>query len=573
MRRSTTADDGRPLRVLAACRISNDDDSSFSLERQREKLQEWLHDNPHCTLVHVTEDRSVSGAVDLKDRPELGPWLADGKRDEWDAVWVSTQDRLGRDDLHFMAFVKDLLDWRKSICVHDDPSFDVRTETGRLIAYAKATQAAAELTRIRKRALDSRDYLRRKGLWAGGNLPFGYQPVPVMVDGKIHYKLAQQRDYAQLLRTVAQRLKDGESLANIARDLNDRGIPTWQDHLRTLPGPDGRKTKGAKGVQWHPSTIGRQFRKVSCIGQVAHVDKETGKTRVAELDNGDPVLFTDEPILTSEERAAVLAKIDERAAKPQRARRSVARLSGIARCGTCGGRMTVNRVTHKLKNGPVTYERYRCASTTTARQCAELAYIERHLLDAFLDDFLLAELGDKEEVRTIRTEGEDHGAELEQYRKRLARVEKEDEQGWYDDDRESYLKKRRNILARIKDLEARPVVPATVVHEPTGRTFGKKWDGMTTAEQREYLLTHHVVIGAWRGGLVPGQRAAFVWLGDFLEAARAMGVEPSYAADNSWGFRQWNTTDEQGAAAHRLIKEVAPEGQESSGAAHSPPRS
>ncbi|MFI0156565.1 recombinase family protein [Streptomyces lydicus] len=117
MRRSTTADDGRPLRVPAACRISNDDDSSSSLQRQREKLQEWLHDNPHCTLVHVTEDRSVSGAVDLKDRPELGPWLADGKRDEWDTVWVSTQDRLGRDDLHFMAFVKDLLDWRKDICV------------------------------------------------------------------------------------------------------------------------------------------------------------------------------------------------------------------------------------------------------------------------------------------------------------------------------------------------------------------------------------------------------------------------------------------------------------------------
>ncbi|MFI9358708.1 hypothetical protein [Streptomyces lydicus] len=151
-------------------------------------------------------------------------------------------------------------------------------------------------------------------------------------------------------------------------------------------------------------------------------------------------------------------------------------------------------------------------------------------------------------------------------------MEKEDEQGWYDDDRESYLKKRRNILARIKELEARPVVPATVVHEPTGRTFRKKWDGMTPAEQREYLLAHSVVIGAWRGGLVPGQRAAFVWLGDCLEAARAMGVEPPYAAD-SWGFRQWNTTDEQGAAARRLIKEVATEGQGPSGAAHSPPQS
>ncbi|MGP8300311.1 recombinase family protein [Streptomyces inhibens] len=561
MTRSTTANESRPLRVLAACRISNDDDSSSSIERQREKLKEWLYANPHCALVHVTEDRSVSGAVDLKDRPGLGPWLANGKRDEWDAVWVSTQDRLGRDDLHFMAFVKDLLDWQKGIYVYDDPSFDVSTETGRLIAYAKATQAAAELTRIRKRALDSRDYLRRKGLWAGGNLPFGYQPLSVVVDGKVHYKLAQEPEYANLLREVAQRIEDGESLANIARDLNDRKILTWQDYLRTLPGPEDRKPKGAKGVKWHPSTIGRQFRKLSCLGQTEYVDKETGKTRVAELDDGDPVMFTDEPILTHAEREAVLAKIDERAGKPQRARRSVARLSGIAKCGTCGQRMTINRVTHTLKNGLVTYERYRCASTTTAQQCAEPAYIERDVLDAFLDDFLLAELGDKEEVRTVKIKGEDHTAELEQYRSRLARVEKEDEQGWYDDDRDSYLKKRRNILARIKGLEAKPVIPSTVVYEPTGRTFRQKWEGMTTEEQREYLIAHNVVIGAWRGGTVQKQRAAFVWLGDFVEAARAMGMESSHGTDNSWGFSQWNTTGEQEQTAQCLIKEAMPEGQ------------
>lgn len=562
MKRTTTANDGRPLRVLAACRISNDDDSSSSIERQREKLKEWLYANPRCTLVHVTEDRSVSGAIDLKDRPELGPWLADDKRDEWDVVWVSTQDRLGRDDLHFMAFVKDLLDWQKGIYVYDDPSFDVSTETGRLIAYAKATQAAAELTRIRKRALDSRDYLRRKGLWAGGNLPFGYKPLSVVVDGKVHYKLTQEREYAKLLREVAQRIEDGESLANIARDLNNRKILTWQDYLRTLPGPEGREPKGAKGVKWHPSTISRQFRKLSCVGQVEYLDKETGKTRVAELDNGDPVMFTDEPILTHAEREAVLAKIDERASKPQRARRSVARLSGIAKCGTCGQRMTINRVTHNLKDGPVTYERYRCASTTTAQQCDEPAYIEKDVLDEILDDFLLSELGDKEEVRTVKTKGEDYTAELEQYRSRYARLEKEDEQGWYDDDRESYLKKRRNILARIRELEAKPVIPATVTYEPTGRTFRQKWEGMTIEEQREYLIAHNVVIGAWRRGIVPKQRAAFVWLGDFVEAAHAMGMESSPATDRDWGFRRWNTTEEQEMAAQRLIKEAMPEGHE-----------
>ncbi|MEV8477173.1 recombinase family protein [Streptomyces sp. NPDC051173] len=562
MKPITGPDGGRPLRILAALRISLDDDSSSSIERQREKLKEWLHVNPRCTLVHATEDRSVSGAVDLKDRPELGPWLAEDKRDQWDAVWVSTQDRLGRDDLHFMAFVKDLLDWQKGIYVHDDPSFDVSTETGRLIAYAKATQAAGELTRIRKRALDSRDYLRRNGLWAGGNLPFGYEPAPVAVGDKTHYTLVQQRDYAKLLREVVQRVEDGESLAQIARDFNEREILTWQDYLRTLPGREGRKPKGPKGVQWHPSTISRVFKKVSCIGWVQYQDREMGKVRIAELDNGEPVMFTDEPILAASERTAVLAKIEERAAKPQRARRSVARLSGIAKCGNCGQRMTINRVTHKLKSGAVTYERYRCASTTRASQCSMPAYIEKDIIDEFLDDLLLWKLGDKEEVRVIKNAGEDHTVELEQYRTRLARVEKEDEQGWYDDDRESYLKKRRNLVARIKELESKPVIPATVIYEPTGRTFRQKWEGMTDEEQREYLLAHNVLIGVWRSGIVPKQRAAFVWLGDLVEAAHAMGLEYDPDEDALWAFTRMNATEEQEAVAKKWIEESLPEGKE-----------
>ncbi|MFF2921833.1 recombinase family protein [Streptomyces celluloflavus] len=562
MKPITSTNGGRPLRVLAACRLSLDDDSSSSIERQREKLREWMYANPHCTLVHVTEDRSVSGAVDLKDRPELGPWLAEGKRDGWDAIWVSTQDRLGRDDLHFMAFVKDLLEWQKGIYVHDDPSFDVTTETGRLIAYAKATQAAAELTRIRQRALDSRDYLRRNGLWAGGNLPFGYKPVPLAVGDKVHYKLVQEPDYAKLLREIAQRVEGGEVLARIARDLNERGILTWQDHLRTLPGPDGHEPKGVRGVKWHPSTISRVFKKVSCIGWVQYEDKETGKIRVVELDNGEPVMFTDEPILTSAERATVLAKIEERVAKPQRARRSVARLSGIIKCGTCGQRMNINRITHKLKGGLATYERYRCASTTTAQQCNMPAYIEKDFIEEYLDELLLGQLGGKEEVRVVKNAGEDHTVELEQYRARLARVEKEDEQGWYDDDRESYLKKRRNLVARIKELEAKPVIPATVTYEPTGRTFRKKWEGMTDEEQREYLLAHNVLIGAWRSGVLPKQRAAFVWLGDLVEASRAMGVEHDRVRDAVWSFTRSNLTKEQEAAAKRWIERVLPEGKE-----------
>ncbi|MGW7387144.1 recombinase family protein, partial [Streptomyces sp. NPDC054794] len=110
-----------------------------------------VHPKAVGTPPDVGTGRSVSGSVDLPERPSMGPWLTEEGREKWDVLAVTTQDRLSRDDLHFMAFVKNVLDWGKTLVVLNDPSFDISTETGRLIAYAKATQAAAELRKIRQR--------------------------------------------------------------------------------------------------------------------------------------------------------------------------------------------------------------------------------------------------------------------------------------------------------------------------------------------------------------------------------------------------------------------------------------
>ncbi|GEB54108.1 recombinase family protein [Streptomyces cacaoi] len=556
--------DGKPLRVLAALRISLDDDASTSIERQWEEYRQWAKQYPGVTLVKATEDRSVSGSIDLKDRPQLGPWLTHDKRDEWDAIWVSTQDRLGRDDLHFMAFLKDVLDWQKLIYVGDDSAFDISTETGRLIAYAKATQAAGELRKIRERAQKSRDYLRRHGLWPGGNLPFGYKPVQIIVGEKIHYKLGQEKTYSKLLRKIREQIvRDKTPIRQIAAQLTSDEILTWKDYEATLPPLPGarKKKREPKGAAWHPSAIAALFKNVACIGWVTYTDKTTGKVRIAELDNGDPVMFTDEPILTEAEREEVLAVIEERGSKPLRARSEVSRESGVGRCGECGEGLTINRVTHRLKSGLKRYERYRCASSTKAIACPEPAYIEKDLLGGFVDSSILTQLGDKQEVRIKKQKGDDPRPELEKYRTRLDRVEKEDEEGLYDDDRESYFKKRKSLLAKIKELEAKPVIPDTVEYEFTGRTFGQKWQGMTSSEQREYLIAHNVVIGAWRSGQIESQRAAFIWFGDLVKAANAMGVEATPSDTPLWGFDRLNLTPEQEQKARELVAETLPEGE------------
>lgn len=243
-----------PQRALLAARISVDTDESTSIARQLEKLDAWAQQHSYA-VAGVVEDRSVSGSIDLPDRPSMGPWLTEEGREEWDVLAVTTQDRLSRDDLHFMAFVKNVLDWGKLLVVLDDPSFDISTETGRLIAYAKATQAAAELRKIRQRA-DARSYLRRNGLFAGGTTPCGYlyEESP---DGK-HYVLIPEPTYSKLVKEMSERVRAGVSTNQLARELNAKGVLTWRDHLRSPAGAEdqAQRRKGAHrgaGDQVEPS--------------------------------------------------------------------------------------------------------------------------------------------------------------------------------------------------------------------------------------------------------------------------------------------------------------------------------
>ncbi|MHA6763340.1 recombinase family protein [Streptacidiphilus sp. PAMC 29251] len=271
-------------RALLAARISHDTDESTSIERQLEKLHRGA-DERSLVVVDVVEDRTVSGAVDLKDRPSLGKWLTEEGRSQWDVLLVTTQDRLSRDDLHFAAFVGDMLRWGKQIIILDDPSLDLSTVDGRMIANIKAGMAAKELEKIKQRITDSRDFLRRKGRWGGGVPPFGYVGA-ARTDGTTEYKtLVQEPQYAELMRGMSERIRGGISTQVLARELNAAGTLAWRDRLRILAGRE------AKGTAWTPAVIQRIFKHPSCAGFLAYQGK------IFEDESGQPVMITDEPIL------------------------------------------------------------------------------------------------------------------------------------------------------------------------------------------------------------------------------------------------------------------------------------
>ncbi|WP_432117954.1 recombinase family protein [Streptomyces sp. bgisy032] len=524
-------------RALLAARISVDTDESTSIPRQLEKLHTWAQRLGH-EVAGVVEDRSVSGSVDLPERPSMGPWLTEEGREKWDVLAVTTQDRLSRDDLHFMAFVKNVLDWGKTLVVLDDPSFDIATETGRLIAYAKATQAAAELRKIRQRVADARDYLRRNGLFAGGTTPFGYLYAD-SPDGR-HYVLVPEAKYAKLLKEISERVRAGVSTNQVARELNDKGVLTWRDYLRELRGKDPRRRNGTaltepKGTNWSPQVVQRILKHPACAGFLAY------KGEPYEDDQGNLVMATEYPILTNTEWQATVAAIKSRGVSDIRRTNQASLLTGVARCGECGARMFCHRLKKTLATGEVkTYRHYSCTARSKGMPCSSPARIPEDLLNDVFEEALLSRLGELPEVVKVTEPGEDHTAELDQVTARLLRLEKDYENGRYDEPEkeESYWRMHGNLTRKQKELKAKPVRPAVTRYVETGLTWAQKWGGMRTEQRRDYLTGRDVRVYVWKQAIPNVAHGVVVSLGDLKQLAHAAGLDA--ASVEGWQMTGWN---------------------------------
>lgn len=228
------------------------------------------------------EDATVSGSINLDQRPSLGKWLREPLVHEWDALMVTTQDRISRDDMHWWTFVGWILDNDKHVLVLDDPSLNIHDEDGRMIAGIKATQAAKYRKAVQQKRLDQTKYYREQRLFPGGTWPFGYRAVRVHHNGSPRWRLAVDPVTGPLVREASDRIVNkGHSLGGIAKDWNSRGVLTALDYQRYVNGQEGRenvKTE-VKGTKWATSTMTAVFTKPSLMGYAMHkgeVRKESG---------------------------------------------------------------------------------------------------------------------------------------------------------------------------------------------------------------------------------------------------------------------------------------------------------
>src|SRR5687768_14615526 len=457
----------RPLRVLAVKRISRDTEQSSALERQHAALGKAILEQGH-ELVAWVEDSTVSGAVNLDERPKLGKHLREPLVHEWEALMVTTQDRISRDDMHWWSFIGWCLQNGKTIIVLDDPSFDISTPNGRMIAGIRATMAANYRLDVKKKRLNQVSYYREEELWGGGSWPYGYRAKPVLHNGSKRYRLFKDPVTAPLVREAWDRIVNkGHSLGEIADDWNDRKIPSASDHQKLVNIKEKREltTSKLKHNGWSAKVLGRILARETIMGYAMHSGEIIRR-------NGRPVQWA-EPIITRDEYDQMMEILENRSSKYATKVKNPTPLVGILIC-KCGESMWSN--TASGKGQKLFY--YVCKTKRRKiERCQHSASWGMSLMHSILEEMFLQDLGELEITTKTYVPGQNRTAEIAELKdsiENLAGSLSHLKPGSVAFNK--VVKDLAEYEETLAELEAIPVVPSHWREEGTGQTFGQWWN-------------------------------------------------------------------------------------------------
>ncbi len=231
------------------CRVSTDSQESegTSLQTQLEACLNYCQDKGYEVRYRFSE--AYSGLT--LDRPKLNELRDLVRAGDIDLVVVYCLDRLSRDPTHGVILTQELE--KHNVIVEAVTETIDSSELGKLISYIRGFASKLEAEKIRERTIRG-----KKARLAEGKLPQG---TGVGLYGYEWNKQTKQREVnpyeAEIMREIFNRVAAGEKLLSIARDLNQRGVPTKATIISK--NPDDRKL-------WHTLTIRRMIRNSAYTG-------------------------------------------------------------------------------------------------------------------------------------------------------------------------------------------------------------------------------------------------------------------------------------------------------------------
>ena len=263
------------------------------------------------------------------NRPALKALMRDIENGEVDVVVVYKIDRLSRSLGDFTDLSK-IFERHNVSFVSVTQQIDTSNAAGRMMLNIRMSFAQFEREMTSDRIRDKIYATRKKGLWSGGMIPFGYKTVDK--------RLVPDPVTAPVVRHVFARYAESASAKLVASELQKKFGP------RTF----GSKKGG--DPTWRMMHVYRILRNPVYKGELLH--RATG-----EIFHG-----LHEPLVDAALWEDCRRILDESAGlQPSAHRETVAILKGLVRCGHCGGAMAP---VFTVKRKGLRYSYYRCVSST-----------------------------------------------------------------------------------------------------------------------------------------------------------------------------------------------------------------
>ena len=196
-----------------------------SLDAQYDASQAYIRSQAHAgwTLIRSKyDDGGFSGGN--TDRPALQRLLNDVQAGKIDIIVVYKVDRLTRSLADFAKLVE-LFDKHSVSFVSVTQQFNTTTSMGRLTLNVLLSFAQFEREVTSERIRDKVAASKRKGLWVGGKVPFGYE----VKDRKV---VIVERD-TECVRTIFKLYLEFGSIFRLMTELRERGIVSKKQPLKS----------------------------------------------------------------------------------------------------------------------------------------------------------------------------------------------------------------------------------------------------------------------------------------------------------------------------------------------------
>lgn len=308
-------------------------EDGYSIGEQEERLRMFA--SAHRWIVtEVYSDPGFSGGK--LDRPAMQKLIKDAKAHQFDAVIVYKLDRLSRSQKDTLYLIEDVFNPNDIGLISLMENFDTTTSFGKAMIGILSVFAQLERGQITERMTMGRIGRAKAGYFSGGSkAPIGY----TYVKGDAHDKKTLQVDEYE-----AMQVREVYRLF-LHEDYTFKEIQNYMhEHYTTKYG------------DWSfVSAVSRMLRSRIYIGEVSF--------------SGTWYPGIHEPIIDRAEFDSVQEKYDKymltSAGKMADNFKGAHLLTGMLRCGLCGGRYFLKSYKHTLKNGEVHYFRkYSCYTAT-----------------------------------------------------------------------------------------------------------------------------------------------------------------------------------------------------------------